>query len=149
MSNFVSEHGRQLVLIIQQRQQPCVDVDRSVRKCKSIRNRISQCAKLPFDVLEFLVSDNGHSDAREISVQSGIVVDRAFFFEPLVEQFDFAKKLLVDFAKAELLVANLLLRRGLRCCSALGARGYWQRRKNQGERKQGDLKIFFGVHGST
>jgi len=117
--NLVSDHGSQLVLIIEQRQQSGVDVDRPVWKSKRVRNRITQRAKLPFNVFEFLVSDDRRSDTIQISVQVGFVKDNAFLFETLVEQFDFAEQVLVDLAKLELLVRKRLLERArLRRCDA-------------------------------
>src|SRR4029453_13298576 len=116
-------------------QKACVDVDRSVRKCERIRDGIAQRAKLPFDVFELRVGDDGRSDACEIRIQTRIVIDHAIFFETLVEQVDFAQQFLVDFAKLELFLGNLryrgcLLRFDARCPNVCGQGG-----KNQADYK--------------
>src|SRR3569832_1470247 len=104
----MSEYGRELVLILQQRQQSGVDVDRAVGHRESIWHRIAQSTKLPFDVLKFLVSDDRRSDTIQVSVQSRFVIDGAFLFETRVEQLDFAEQLLVDLAKDEFVVGWLV-----------------------------------------
>src|SRR6185295_15814336 len=114
--NLVSDYGSQLVLVIKQRQQSGVDVDRPVGKGKRIGSRIAQSAKLPFDVFEVLMSDDRHADTSQVSVQIFLMKDRAFLFEALVEQFDLAEQILIYLPKDELFFNNRLeddrLRRG-------------------------------------
>src|SRR6185503_4967380 len=144
--NLVSNYSGQLVLIIQQREQSSIDVDRAVRKSESVGDRIAQSAELPVNIFKLLISGDRGSDTVEVSIQHGVVIDRAFLFETLVEQFDFAEKLLVHLPKDEFLVADCARPRR---CHAPSARGHGQGSKDQADYEYKDLGGSFSVQGST
>src|SRR5215216_2599810 len=131
MGNLVSNHSGQLVLIIQQGQQSGVDVDRPVGKSESVGDGIAQSAELPFNVFQLLVSGHRGPDTVEVSIQDGVVINRAFLFETLVEQFDLAEKVVIYLAKGEFLVVDVLERTRRRRCDVPSARGRGQGSKDQ------------------